>query len=102
MTINNVPAMTAEHIQRIEFEEDVSILDILRTKVFRHALAAHVLNGRLELDLGPELLEDENDELADAWAELDQARDGKCAVAAEIKKWRLELDGDDETGRSGP
>jgi hypothetical protein len=101
MTINNTPALTAEHAERIEFEEDVSILDILRTKVFRHAIQAH-LHGALELDLGPELVDDDNDVLTEAWTELDEARDGKCAVSAEIKKWRLELDGDDEAGRSGP
>lgn len=71
------------------FTEELELLHIATKRIFRRAIAdEHMITDEMP-DFEAELAEDWN--LEEAFAELDEARDGKDAVAAEISKWREEL-----------
>ena len=75
------------------FSEELQLLAINKTRIFRQAE-----HERLELpdempNIEAQALADVPDleDIEDAFAELDAARDGEDAVSAEIAKWREEL-----------
>jgi hypothetical protein len=80
-------ALTPDHAEHLDFQEDHDMLKILRTKLFRWAIERNVKLSQQMPAIGDELAAD----LDGMWDDLDEARDGKDAVTREIKKWREEL-----------
>jgi hypothetical protein len=86
-------AITPERAEHQHFAEELTILAITRTRIFRQAIHtdAHLPDmPNIEIDAWAETLGP--DELDDILAELDEAAQGKDPVTAEILKWRQELE----------
>ena len=82
-------AITNDHSDRQDFEEDVHLLQILRTKLFRRAVYAnHQLPDLPDIE---SLAGGDTDELAEAIGELEEARQGRDPVTLSLHKWRTEL-----------
>jgi hypothetical protein len=81
-------AITPQRAEHQHFEEELTLLAIARTRIFRQAI--HTDADLTDMpDLETELY---CDELGDAYAELDEAAHGQDPVTAEILKWRQELE----------
>lgn len=87
------PALTGDHHERLEFEEDTEVLNILLSKLFRRAIDADVRLPVLP-ELEAEVIADSvgHDQLAEATEELDEALGDDSALAREIEKWAQEND----------
>jgi hypothetical protein len=86
-------ALIPERAEHQHFEEELTILAIARTRIFRQAIHtdAHLDDmPNIEIDAWAETLGP--DELDDILAELDQAAQGQDPVTAELAKWRQELE----------
>jgi hypothetical protein len=92
-------AIIPERAEHQHFEEELTILAIARTRIFRQAIQQDIhlpdmphIEGEVLAELF-ELADDGyEDELDDVRAELDQAAQGQDPVTAEILKWRQELE----------
>lgn len=81
-------ALTPERAAAEHFDEEMTLLQITLNRIFRTAIE----QGDPPLPEPPELaVEFEDDELADALADLDEARDSEDAVSHELAKWKMEL-----------
>lgn len=89
---NMTPALTADHHEALEFDEDTEMLSILREKLFRRAIDA---DAKLPTppDLEPEVIAASigHEQLTQAIEELDEALSDDSALAREIAKWAEEL-----------
>ena len=90
-------ALTADHSERIDLQEDYDLLKILRKKLFRRAIQGnHHLPDLPDME---SLAGGDTDELADAIAELNEAGcigkngpvPGRDPVTLSLHKWRTEL-----------
>jgi len=84
----------SDHNESLWFAEELELLSINKNRIFRRAasegldmsempdIEATVLAYSMQLGL---------EDLEEALDELDEARDGKDSVTAEIAKWREEL-----------
>ena len=72
------------------FAEELQLMRITMTRLFRNAsTSGQQLPPTVEVE--DELATELGEDVTEALTELDEARDGKDAVTAEIAKWREEL-----------
>jgi hypothetical protein len=86
-------AITPQRAEHQHFEEELTLLAIARTRIFRQAIQqdTHLPDmPNIEIDAWAEVLGPE--ELDDILAELDEAAQGQDPVTAELAKWRQELE----------
>lgn len=82
------PALTRAQMDDYWFTEELELLRIDKNRIFRWAIGDDYSLPELP-DFEAELTEELDVE--EALTDLDEARDGKDAVTAEIAKWREEL-----------
>jgi hypothetical protein len=83
-------ALTVDHAGTIDFQEDLQILTLLRSKLFRYAVA----DNRQLPDLpaiGDEIAAGHGADLEDAINDLDTARRGADPVSITIAQWADDL-----------
>jgi fructose-bisphosphate aldolase class 1 len=78
-------AIIPERAEHQHFEEELTLLAIARTRIFRQAIHTDT-----HLDDMPDLAD--HSQLDEAFADLDQAAQGQDSVTAELAKWRQELE----------
>jgi hypothetical protein len=78
-------AITPQRAAHQHFEEELTILAIARTRIFRQAIHADA-----HLPDMPNLID--HTQLNDAYTDLNEAARGQDPVTAELAKWRQELE----------
>jgi hypothetical protein len=83
-------ALTTAYVQDQEFDEDHTVLSILRDKLFRRAI-----EGGVEMSMPPDIGHEALaavPHLPEAMEALDWARDGETPVHKALAAWRDQLD----------
>lgn len=80
---------TQEHVDRLDFDEDQTLLRLLYNRIFRWAIVRDA-----ELPEAPDIEKEAEEavpELTDAMKDLDEARNGMTEVDALLAQWREEV-----------
>lgn len=87
----NLPALTDDHHERLDFEEDHAILNLLCSKLFRRAI-----DTSAELVLPPDIEKEALAVVPDLTAsmeDLDRAREGMTDIDTALAAWKQDLVG---------